>query len=309
MRMSTSSAAVLHPSRWRTRAEEIAREQSRSVRAWTRVIAPGALPRPPEFLIIGGMRCGTTSVFFHLAEHPEVHPALGKELNYFTLHHGNGLRWYRAHFPHRAEGHLSFEASPYYLYHPLAPGRVIQALPEAKLVVLVRNPVDRAYSHYLHTRRRGFEPLSFADALEAEPDRLSGAGSGGSQDPARLYSYISRGRYAEQLERWLAVFPRERLHVMRSEDLFSRPAAVLDELAHFLGITPLGGPLERHAVTPKETSPQLTPELRLELSERFAPHNERLADLLGWSSAWTDDLSTDHVIRPLKVEAPETFTA
>jgi hypothetical protein len=240
------------------------------------------------------MRCGTTSLFHHLAAHPQVEPALGKELNYFTLHYGRGLRWYRGHFRQREPDVLSFEASPYYLFYPPAARRVAETLPDVRLVVLLRNPVDRAYSHYLHTRRRGFEPLSFAAALDAEADRLSspGAGSGSSQDPVRLYSYTSRGKYAEQLERWLTFFPRERLHAIRSEDLFNQPAAALDRLAAFLEIAPVGGNLERHAAATSESTPQLTPELRQRLAERFAPHNTRLADLLGWTDSWTTDPAT-----------------
>lgn len=272
--------------RLRTRAREVAREQSRGAVAWSRAVTPGRLGRAPEFLVIGGMRCGTTSLFHYLASHPDVMPALGKELHFFTLHYGRGLRWYRGHFPQRGD-QLSFEASPYYLFHPAVPQRVAETLPEVKLVALLRNPVERAYSHYLHTRRRGFEPLSFADALDAEPARLQNPGSTASQDPTRLYSYVSRGRYAEQLERWFAHFPRERLHVIRSEDLFTGRPVALDGLTDFLGISPCSSShFDRHAATAAEPVPQLTNAVRRELEARFAEPNSRLAELLGWTSTW-----------------------
>lgn len=297
--MTTAATRAL---RFRTRAREVARVKARSARAWTRTMTPGALPDLPDFLVIGGMRCGTTSLFRHLAAHPEVHPALGKELNYFTLHYGNGLGWYRGHFPHRPEGHLSFEASPYYLFSARAPRRVAQSMPDVKLVVLLRNPVDRAYSHYLHTRRRGFEPLSFAAALQVEADRLSrpGAGSERSQDPARLFSYVSRGKYAEQLERWLEYFSRDRLFVIRSEDLFSQPGATVTGLAEFLGITPVDAPFKTYAATPREATSQLTPELRRSLCAQFAPHNQRLADLVGWPSAWSEEVNPSPSLSPIR---------
>jgi hypothetical protein len=260
-------------------------------------LAPGGLGAVPEFLIIGGMRCGTTSLYQHLAAHPEIEPALGKELNYFSLHYGRSLRWYRGHFPRREPGRLSFEASPYYLFHPDAPHNVAETLPDVKLVALLRDPVDRAYSHYLHTRSRGFESLPFAEALDAEAERLHGrrARCEGSQDPMRLYSYASRGQYAEQLERWLDLFPRERLHVIRSEDLFAQPETALDELADFLGVARIGAvAFDRYASAPQETTPQLTPALRERLSDHFAPHNQRLAELLGWSETWPlDSLAQD----------------
>src|SRR5687768_13322685 len=110
MRTIALETAALRPSRVRKRAKEVAREQARSARAWKRALASSSLAAPPDFLVIGGMRCGTTSLFHHLAAHPQITPALGKELNYFTLHYGNGVRWYRGHFPRREDGHLSFEA-------------------------------------------------------------------------------------------------------------------------------------------------------------------------------------------------------
>lgn len=276
------------PTRLGVRTREVAREQVRSARAWRRVLSPGPLPHPPEFLIIGGMRCGTTSLFRCLAAHPQIDPPLGKELNFFTRHHGKGLRWYRAHFPARGPGQLSFEASPYYMFHPSAPARVARAMPDVKLVVLLRNPADRAYSHYLHTRRRGFEPLSFADALDAENARLDSprAGSGMARDPMRLYSYTRRGLYADQLERWLEHFPAEQLHVMRSKHLFDEPAAALARLSEFLGVTPIQAPLGRYASTSPQRDSQLTSDLRHRLEDRFAEPNARLADLLGWSPTW-----------------------
>lgn len=273
--------------RIRSRVKEMTRQQVRGAHAWSRAVIPGRLGGYPEFLVIGGMRCGTTSLFRFLVAHPDITPALGKELQYFTLHYRRGDRWYRGNFPDRGN-RLSFEASPYYLFDPAVPQRVAQTLPEVKLVALLRNPVDRAYSHYLHNRRRGVEPLPFGAAIQAEAARLDGAAQGRpSQSPARLYSYASRGLYADQLQRWWTYFPPERLHIIRSEDLFTHPQPELDRLADFLGITRTRATaFERCGTTGSESASEMTPTLRGQLEQRFTEPNQRLGLMLGWAQTW-----------------------
>ncbi|MET7709572.1 sulfotransferase [Micromonospora sp. NPDC005413] len=264
----------------------------RAARAWGRAARPGEPGPLPDFLVIGGQRCGTTSLYHHLAAHPRVRVATGKELQYFSVHHGRGTRWYRGHFPRLAPDERTFEASPYYLFHPSVPSRVAATLPEARFVALLRDPVQRAYSHYLHTRSYGAEPLSFADALDAEEDRLARAMRGGPDTRAahsalRNHSYAARGRYAEQLERWFAHVPRERIHVTRTEDLNVDPAGTYGEILSFLDLpafTPEA--FTRHTRRVDDGTSQLTPDLRDRLTEHFKPHNARLAALLGWPDPW-----------------------
>ncbi|NBE84131.1 sulfotransferase family protein [Micromonospora rubida] len=268
------------------------RRAVRGTRAWARAARPGPVGALPDFLVIGGQRCGTTSLHHYLAAHPDVRAATGKELQFFSLHAGRGQRWYRAHFPPAAPGRQSFEASPYYLFHPSVPARVAALLPEARFVALLRDPVERAYSHYLHTRSLGGEPLAFADALAAEPGRLAAALRRGPDTPAahralRNHSYATRGRYAEQLDRWFAHVPRERLHVARSEDLYADPTATYAGILRFLGLAPFTpDAFARHTRRADRGPSQLTAELRADLTARFAPHNARLADLLGWPHTW-----------------------
>jgi hypothetical protein len=254
------------------------RRAVRAGRAWAHAAVPDGLPgapgRLPEFLIIGAQRCGTTSLYRYLAAHPSVRTASGKELQFLSLHHRRGRRWYRGHFPSRPPGVQSFEASPYYLFDPDVPARAAELLPDARFVALLRDPVERAYSHYLHSRAYGVEPLSFADALDAEPARLAAGG----HSARRRYSYVARGRYAEQLERWFARVPRERVLVLRTERLSADYPRVLD----FLGLEPHTPDLTtrhtRRADPAGET--QLTPELRARLAAEFAPHEAALAALL-----------------------------
>jgi hypothetical protein len=192
-------------------------------------------------------------------------------LQFFSLHHRRGERWYRAHFPVRPPGVSSFEASPYYLFDPEAPARAAAMLPQARFVALIRDPAERAYSHYLHSRSYGVEPLSFAEALDAEPRRLATGGHAAR----RRFSYVARGRYAEQLSRWFDHVPRDRVLVVRTEELNSR----YPEILGFLGLDPAPAPAERHTRRPAG-APGLTPELRARLDREFAADQQALATLL-----------------------------
>src|SRR5687768_5235794 len=154
----------------------------------------------PSFLISGGQRCGTTSLYRALAEHPAVIKAvLHKGVHYFDVGYEHGMRWYRGHFPLRRHAERvgdefgvvaqTFESSPYYMYHPHAVTRIARDLPGVKLVVLTRDPVERAYSQHAHEVARGFEPeLDFTRALELEPTRLAGARETLLADPT-AYSF------------------------------------------------------------------------------------------------------------------------
>ena len=188
----------------------------------------------PEFLIVGGQRCGTTSMYRTLAQHPLIlKPIWHKGVHYFDLHYDRGLGWYRAHFPLRASAGrleralgrppLAFESSPYYMHHPLAPGRIARDLPGVKLVALVRDPVKRAHSAHTHELARGFDDEPFERALALEPQRLEGEDE---REPGPIrrtdsrtlqhQAYVTRGQYADQLERLAALVGRERLLVLDS---------------------------------------------------------------------------------------------
>ena len=246
----------------------------------------------PDFLIIGTQRGGTTSLHAYLGAHARVSIPSAKELHFVTDRYERGLDWYLGQFPAGlAPGTLTGEATPYALFHPLAPRRLREIAPEAKLIVLLRNPVDRAYSHYLLERARGDELLDFSVALDAEPDRLRDEEAKLSHDPTyrstahQHYSYAARGDYAPQLERWFELFPREQLLIVRSEDLYRRGAETFARVAGFLGIEPeTRAPFAAHNQT---SGPPLDRRIRARLSRHFAPLNARLADLLGWDPGWS----------------------
>ena len=123
----------------------------------------------PNFLIIGAQRCGTTTLYNQLVSHPDISPATTKELHYFDINFSKGIQWYKEQFN---DERIIGEASPYYIFHPLCPKRIFDIIPEVKIIVLLRNPVERAYSHYWHEIRLGKENLSFEDAISEESSRI-----------------------------------------------------------------------------------------------------------------------------------------
>lgn len=238
----------------------------------------------PTFLILGAQRSGTTSLFEYLMEHPQFAPPIRKELHFFDRA-TQSLAQYRASFPYRRPGRRTGEASPSYLYHPLVPGRVRDVLPDVRLIALLRDPVERAYSQYHHERALGNEPLSFADAVVQEPGRLA-ADRRYKSFAFIHHSYLTRGEYGRQLERWLAHFPRERILVLLSQDLFEAPVETLRAVQDWLGVAPhTAGKLIPHNARDYDA---LDPGLRRELRPYFAEDAARLHDLLGVRVPWGD---------------------
>ncbi len=258
----------------------------------------GALP---DFVVIGAQKAGTTALHDYLSQHPAVATGRHKEIQYFTLYAERPLSWYRSHFPTRAEVQRQpgidgapvrvGEASPYYLFHPAAPRRVRAALPEARFIVLLRDPVDRAHSHYNHEVSRGHEDLGFEAALASEPRRLDGEAERLGADPAAVswahvhFSYFARGCYAEQLERWFACYERERFLILFSDDFFADPASTTVRVQEFLDLD---------ARPPRDVAPVnarsyagLDDSVRAQLASRYEEPDRRLAELLGRDLPWS----------------------
>lgn len=254
--------------------------------------ALGGLGARPNFFIIGTQKGGSTSLYRYLAGHPEVCAAALKEIHYFSYHHACPERWYRAHFPPepwlRARNLQTGEASVSYLHVPTAPERLAAFAPAAKLIVMLRNPVSRAFSHHQMSVKQGHETLPFRDAVALEPARLQEERERLGADAAfshgrhhRYHSYLLRGRYAEQLERWFAHFPREQFLVLQSEAFFKNPAATYREVLEFLDLAPFDLPVYARHNQGKREGSVLSAELREQLGAYFAPHQARLEQLLG----------------------------
>jgi hypothetical protein len=259
----------------------------------------------PDFLVIGGMRCGTSSLYKYLAYHPAVAPSLRKEIHYLTFDYGKGETWYRSHFPIKARKGLSrlvrgrplqtFEATPDYLFHPYAAERAARLVPEAKLIAVLRDPVARAISHYVHNVGWGKEPLPISEALLREPDRISEDLKRLRADPLdfcfdyRLYSYVARGIYVDQLRVWERFYPRSRILVVKSEDLYERPAEIYREIVDFLELPswqPARFPNFDQRWGGDKPEVEIPHEVRGWLEERFEPHNRQLYEWLGRDLGW-----------------------
>ena len=268
-------------------------------RSYGRMTAPARMA--PSFLICGGQRCGTTSLYRALAAHPVVLKAvLHKGVHYFDTSYRRGMSWYRGHFPLKSSGEKiqqrygepaqTFESSPYYMYHPQAAARIARDLPGAKLVVLVRDPVERAYSGHSHELARGYETEPFDRAVALEAERLAGERERMVADPGyeshawQHHAYLRRGQYHEQLVALERLVGRERLHVVDSQDFWTDPEPSFAGVLRFLGLPPHPRTVfERHNARSRSPLPAA---LRTELEEHFAPHDERLAAWLGRTPSW-----------------------
>jgi hypothetical protein len=263
-------------------------------------LATAAIRTLPHFIIVGAAKGGTSSLYWYLSQHPQVIPAIKKELHFFDIDFHRGIRWYRSNFPlairlkirNAAKGirHISGEGSPYYMFHPHAPRRMAEVVPRARLIVLLRDPVKRAYSHYNHVVRTGGEPLSFVDAIKMEKERLDGEAAKMISDERyrsrnhRRHSYITRGYYIEQLTELAKYFSRQQIMVVKSEDLFERTQESYARILQFLELEPwtLESTTARNIGT---YSPGPVP-LEEELRAHFRPYNTRLYDYLGVDFGW-----------------------
>lgn len=253
----------------------------------------------PDFMVIGGQKCGTTSLHRYIKEHPNIIHPYKKDSSFFDANFFRGFGWYHAYFPLQSkmdelqsvgERYITGEVTTSYMHHPSTPQRVYDALPKTKFIALLREPVRRAYSHYQHMVRTGRETLSFKEAIAQEDERLAGAkervmaGDHAALKAFRNFSYKSRGRYAEQLERWFALFPREQFLILKSEDLFLNAEEVTRQVYEFLEV-PVWELKEYKNVNPGGY-PSAETETLEHLKEYFYPYNEKLASLLGKNFDW-----------------------
>lgn len=262
----------------------------------------------PDFLIIGAQKGGTTSLYHYLTEHPNIASARMKEVHFFDQHFRKGALWYRSNFPtafyrmYQERLHknifITGEGSPEYLFYPHPARKVARLLPHIKLIALLRNPVDRAYSQYRHNIRWGHETLSFEDALRTEETRMR-VGNLQLQTDKNYHdfgyqraAYLARGIYADQLAHWLDFFPREQLLIVKSEDFYSDPSNIYKATLAFLGLPAiepqsLKGSYKKYNQSTEQDGPErMNATLRKQLITYFEPHNDRLYKLLGTSFDW-----------------------
>ncbi len=261
------------------------------------------MPRLPTYIIAGAMRCGTTALNSYLREHPQIAVSSSKEVHFFDSKWEMGLEWYRDQFPGSDDAVAVGEATPNYMFRPQALDRLRDTLPDVKLVLMLRNPADRAYSHYWHDRTRGKTDGEFGDVVARE---LAGEDIG----PA---AYVDRGRYRWQIEEVLNRFPLESLHVQAFEDMKAEPGRVYGEICEFIGVDPtfrparLGAPVNAYTefrslrvrdwarrlpkkaqnlvarLNRKEAAgyPPMDPLVREKLNAEFTVANKGLSELVG----------------------------
>lgn len=248
----------------------------------------------PTFLIIGTAKAGTTALYHYLMQHPQIYMSPNKEPNYFALtgerldfrgpadmqHIGkysvtDSVRYTRLF--EGANGAAAIgEASPLYLYDPRAPARIHETLPDVKLIVILRNPVERAYSSFLHLVRDQREPiLDFEQALQAEQARIEA-------NWEHIWHYVQLGFYHRQLQRYLQIFDRRQLLILLYEDWNADNAATLRQVFHFLGV-------EDHPVQPPNrrpndsTNPRRWPLHKHKRLHRFISSDHALKRAVRWA--------------------------
>jgi hypothetical protein len=252
----------------------------------------------PSYIIIGAQKGGTDSLASWLESHPEVVAPTHKEIFYFGGHFDKGLNWYRRHFPLKWDTRRSFvtgEATPDYLYHPFAAERMAKTLPRVRLIVLLRDPVKRAWSQYHHSVRWNVEKRSFAEAIAAEEETVAAELEKIRSTPRYLawnlrhHSYVSRGLYSEQLRHYYEHFDASQILVLKSEDLFADPQVAFDRVTRFLGL----GQFTLTDITPRNTGryragiKEREPELARELYDYYAPYNRELQRMIGARFSWS----------------------
>jgi len=240
-------------------------------------------PRLPDFLGIGTQKGGTSTLQALLQTHPGVFLPSCKEVHYFSLHADQTPQWYSRHYASANQNQRCGDITPYYLFHPEAPQRIQTLLPHVRMVVLLRDPVERCLSQIFHARRLGFELLEPAAALDAESERLAS----GSVLSLQKHSYQARSRYLEQMDRYERLFNRDQLLVLRSEDLFEQPDRIWLKLLKFLGLQsrPLPQPLP-HQNRGKGEAEGVHPQLRERLRREFAATAAGVRQRYGFGWDW-----------------------
>jgi len=197
--------------------------------------ANGTATPLPNLFIAGAQKSGTTSLHRFLESHPDIFfPSTTQELHFFDIesNYRRGVEWYKGFFTSWAGERYVAQTSPMYMYEPAVPDRIADLVPGARFAFILRNPIDRAYSHYWHEVRYGWETLSFRTALEREQERLKGG-----FEARRHYSYLARGMYAKQIKRFMEVFPRENVHIEITEEFSADVDATAARMGRFLNLS------------------------------------------------------------------------
>lgn len=242
----------------------------------------------PNFIVIGGMKCGTTSLYNYLIEHPQILPSVKKELNFFNKGFDRGIDWYLSHFPSLPKGQnfITGDASPGYLFDGVEK-EIFSLFPKVKLIVILRNPADRCISHYYHNLKLGKEQRSFEEAICPQLDKFYGLSElpdNGKETGEKLTVYLLYGLYVYFLQKWLNFFSKEQILILKSEDLFEHPQSAMHRVFQFLNLP------DRHLKEYKKYNSGvykgIDESIYQKLSNFFAESNVKLEELLSQKFNW-----------------------
>ena len=246
----------------------------------------------PDFIIIGAMKAGTTGLFWTLCEeHPNIATPKIKELTFFDNHWKKNLNWYAKHFEHVKEGQIIGESSPSYMIRPYALERMKRILPGAKIIVMLRNPVERSFSqfkHYIKNSRRFKHCIGLTENFEeflekyAKPpydERLHWMGLG----------ILERSKYLPQLKELFKYYNEKQVLIIKSEDYFKNPLGICNMVCSFLEIPPLRKIKEVRNYNKSTLDIKLKPETKNKLKQYFAPFNKQLYKYLNRNLGWEQE--------------------
>ena len=251
----------------------------------------------PDYLIIGAAKSGTSSLYEYLNHHPSIIPCVVKEPNYFTVYYDRGLDWYKSCFPFKIQKIITQgqkfivgEATARYYWYPFATERAHSVVPEAKIILLLRNPIDRSYSHYKMRFNNRKVKQSFEEEIRDELKNLEGEWEKMLNDKSYFSfkfnsnGYLSKGLYINYIKKWFEFYPKNQILVIKAEDFFSDPEKITNETLEFLGMRPLK--LKKYEIMRKGLESQLKPETRQKLVEYFKPYNQHLYKFLERDFGW-----------------------
>ena len=259
----------------------------------------GPLRVLPDFIIIGSMKCGTTSLYYDICEHPCASPAAYDEIGFFDSNFHLGLNWYKSMFPtkrriediRRKEGvAITGEDTPFYFWNPVAAKRIQKLLPNIKLITILRNPIDRAYSEYQDLVSSESNSPSFETFIENEINTRRKDSSLITEENFEIFnqknSYLLKGIYVDQLKIWAGLFPKEQIFTLSTENLNSEPITALESVFQYLNL-----PDYKIKNTRRQKQKKYVPmnsQTRKILIEFFKPHNERLFKFIGKKFDWDE---------------------
>ena len=236
----------------------------------------------PDFIIVGASKCGTTSLFFYLSQHPYILLPHKKEIDFFNRNFHLGVSWYLAQFPAVADARfITGEASPLYIYDPLARARIKQLFPNIKIIMMLRNPVARTISEYYHAVNHDLEHRSLLEIVETEREILA---TQPRSEVMTKFGYLFNSIYLDKIKQWQADFPPENILVIDSESFFEQTDAIMQQVWQFLGLPAIAP--SQHIRYNVGSYPPVSPKIEQELQKFFTPYNRELAAYLNRSFSW-----------------------